>query len=68
MELDMGWDPLCGSHVHLVAAQSSMHHQLRHPDDSSDTVLSWESYQEMFLIEPSLLHNGKFICMVDNHF
>ena len=56
MELDMGWDPLCGSHDHLVAAQSSLHHQLRHPDDSSDTILS---YQEMFLIEPSLLYNSE---------
>ncbi|XP_065905236.1 uncharacterized protein [Dysidea avara] len=56
MELDMGWDPLCGSHNHLIAAQSSLCQLLRNPDDGGVSVLSWQSYQEIFPIEPSLLH------------
>jgi len=57
----MGWDPLCGSHDQLVATQSSLHHQLRYHDVSSGTVLSLECYQEMFVVEPSLLHNSEYI-------
>ena len=58
----MGWDPLCGSHNHLIAAQSSLCQLLRNPDDGGVSVLSWQSYQEIFPIEPSLLHISEGIC------
>jgi len=59
----MDWDPLCGSHDQLIAAQSSLSQLLRQPDGSGD-VLHWKSYQETFCVEPSLFHDCEYTCLV----
>ena len=55
----MEWDPLCGSHDQIVAIQSSLNHLLRHP---TVNTYHWDSYQENFCIEPSLLNISEFKC------
>ena len=61
LELEMEWDPLCGSHDLLVATQSSLSHLLHHP---TVNTYHWINYQETFTIEPFLLNISECIWVV----